>query len=78
MQEHEAWIKADDETMERAPWTTEWNHVLNGASAAFGKNLNVAENHKMWIEEAGFINVRDEVFKVTTHSSSYSCGFVNH
>lgn len=75
MQEHEAWLKADDETMEKAPCTTEWNQTLNDASATFGKKLNVAENHKMWIEEAGFVDVRDEIFKVIIDSLSNSCGF---
>ena len=70
MQEHEAWLKADDETMERAPWTVECNHVLNNASVTFGKKLNVAENHKRWMEDAGFVGVRDEVLKVCTDYSS--------
>jgi trans-aconitate methyltransferase len=75
MQEHEAWMKADDDTMERAPWTAEWNRVLNDASARFGKKLNVAENHKLWMEQAGFIDVQDEVFKVRTGNSLNSSGF---
>jgi SAM-dependent methyltransferase len=78
MQEHEAWMKADDATMERATWTAEWNRVLNDASAIFGKKLNVAENHKMWMEEAGFIDVQDDVFKVSNDCSSNSSGFAHH
>jgi hypothetical protein len=58
MQEYEAWVTSDDDTIESAPWTTEWCEQVDVASRRFGKRLNVAHMHKQWLREAGFVNVR--------------------
>ena len=64
MQEHEAWLRSDDDTINNAKWTSEWNRAMDDASIKFGKRLNVAEYHKKWIHDAGFVNVEEDVFKV--------------
>jgi SAM-dependent methyltransferase len=65
MQEYEAWLTSDDDTIESAPWTKEWCDQVDVASRMFGKRLNVAHMHKQWLDEAGFVNVREEVHKVS-------------
>ena len=64
MQEYAGWITSDDDTIQRAPWTTEWCEQQDVASTRFGKRLDVAHMHKQWLEEAGFEDVREQVFKV--------------
>jgi cyclopropane fatty-acyl-phospholipid synthase-like methyltransferase len=64
MQEYAGWITSDDDTIQRAPWTTEWCERQDVASTRFGKRLDVAHMHKQWLEEAGFEDVREQVFKV--------------
>lgn len=64
MQEHACWVQADDETQEQAAWVTEWCSEMDFASRKFGKRLNVAHEHRAWMEQAGFADVREEVHKV--------------
>lgn len=63
MQEHDAWISALEQ---EPPWTAHWNVTLNEASAVFGKYLNVAGKHVDWMREAGFVDVKDKVFQVSS------------
>lgn len=55
---------ADDGTLEKAPELVRWTRLLQDAGAKFGKPLDSAKNHKQWLTDAGFKNVRQEVFKV--------------
>lgn len=61
---------SDDNTLEKAPRLVEWQRVLNQASVKFGKQLNIAEDCRQWMIDAGFMDVRQEVYKV--------CGFRLH
>lgn len=65
MQEYETVIRSDDDSMNCATWTTEWVQQLETASRKFGKRMNVAHLQRKWIEDAGFVNVHDDIFKVT-------------
>ena len=58
------WPFCDDDTIARAPNNIQWNLDLIEASQKFGKNLNAAPNYAQWMRDAGFKNVREEVFKV--------------
>lgn len=58
---------SDDNTLEMAPNLVKWPKLLNEASVKFGKHLNIAEDCKQWMINAGLKNVRQEVYKV--------CGF---
>jgi hypothetical protein len=55
---------ADDESLDKAPSTTEWSRLHNQACEKFGKSMNIAHRHKQWMIDAGFINVKEEIIKV--------------
>ena len=38
------------------------------ASRRFGKRLNIAADHYQWIKDAGFVEVKDDIVKVTAVS----------
>lgn len=64
MQEYEAAIRSDDNTIDDAPWINQWVELIDVASTQFGKKMNVAHLHKKWMENAGFVDVREEIYKV--------------
>ena len=57
-------IFSDDDSMKKAPYITRWIELLDEASLKFGKRLNIAHQHKQWMIDAGFKNVKEEVYKV--------------
>jgi trans-aconitate methyltransferase len=57
-------IFCDDDTIERAPSLLEWRDRLIEASHIFNKPMGVAKNYKQWIIDAGFVNVKEEIYKV--------------
>ncbi|KEY75160.1 hypothetical protein S7711_01608 [Stachybotrys chartarum IBT 7711] len=64
MQEYDAWIFSDDDSCDRAPWTMEWVQKLDAASKMYGKQINVARHHKQWMQEAGFEDVTELVYRI--------------
>jgi len=64
MQEYEAWVRSDDDTIENAKSVLEWQNVVDEASTRFGKKMNVAETQKQKLVDAGFVDVREDVYKV--------------
>jgi SAM-dependent methyltransferase len=64
MQEYETWAKSDDGTLENAKYLMEWQEKVDEAATLFGKKMNVAETHKQRLIDAGFVDVRDDVYKV--------------
>lgn len=62
MQENDAWFQCDDGTCPE--WTKVFLEKLDEASILSGRRLNVARDQKQHMIDAGFINVRDEIFKV--------------
>lgn len=65
-QEFEAWVLSDDGTHEAAKTVMDWQDRLNAASARFGKPMNVAPRIGGWLEGAGFVNVTDDIYKVSS------------
>lgn len=63
-QEFEAWVLSDDGTHQSAGMVMDWQDRLNAASAKFGKPMNVAARIAGWLEEEGFVNVQDDIYKV--------------
>lgn len=55
---------SDDNSMQNAPKLVEWCRLHNMASEEFGKEMNVTRHYKQWIVEAGFKNVREDIYKV--------------
>jgi len=65
VQEYDAWVYSDeDEKMTKAPWTREWCEMMTDVTMRSQKPLNVARFAKRWMEEAGFVDVREEICKV--------------
>ncbi|KAJ6172300.1 hypothetical protein N7470_001367 [Penicillium chermesinum] len=68
LQEFEVTLKSDDESLRRAPVLCEFLGRLHQASEEFHRPMNIAEGHRQRLIEAGFEEVRDEVFKVPSSS----------
>lgn len=65
LQEFEVTLKSDDdEELRLAPTLREFLGQLHAASEAFNRPMNIAEGHRQRLIEAGFEDVRDEVYKV--------------
>ena len=69
MQEYETWGKSDDGTIDNAKFLMEWQAKIDEASAVFGKKMNVAETHKQKLIDAGFVDVKDDIYKVSLKTS---------
>ncbi|PGH16853.1 hypothetical protein AJ79_01497 [Helicocarpus griseus UAMH5409] len=63
LQEPETWIASDDGTNEKATATNEFLVLCNKAAEQFGKEINMAPKYKKLLFDAGFVDVKDEVFK---------------
>jgi trans-aconitate methyltransferase len=64
LQEHETEIMSDDGTHLQAKNFMLWQHKLNEASRVFGKPFTDYHHHKQRMEEAGFVDVVDDAYKV--------------
>ncbi|KAJ5124551.1 uncharacterized protein N7515_008376 [Penicillium bovifimosum] len=64
LQEFEVMLKSDDDSIRLAPALCEFLDRLTQASEAFHRPMNIAEGHRQRLVEAGFEDVRDEVYKV--------------
>lgn len=62
MQENHAWFQREDGTCPQ--WTKLFLEKLDEASIMSGNRLNVAADQKQHMLDTGFVNVRDEEFKV--------------
>lgn len=65
-QEFETWVLSDDGTHARATSILDWQDRLDHASKQFGKPMNVASRLAGWLEDAGFVNVVDDRYKVSS------------
>ncbi|KAL4746450.1 hypothetical protein BDW72DRAFT_35115 [Aspergillus terricola var. indicus] len=41
-----------------------WEKLIADAAEKSGKPINISARHKAWMEQAGFTEVREEVFKI--------------
>ncbi|KAJ5731417.1 uncharacterized protein N7483_005925 [Penicillium malachiteum] len=64
LQEFEVTLKSDNDSLRLAPTLCEFLGRLHQASEAFHRPMNIAEGHRQGLVEAGFEDVRDEVYKV--------------
>lgn len=65
MQEYEGLIFSDDDPeLKKSPYILEWQTNLDEATASIGKKLAVARKQKNFLQEAGFVNVKDKIFQV--------------
>lgn len=65
-QEYDAGFYSDDGTHEQAPLVQDWVTKLRDASGRFGKQMHMAPELERLIQGAGFVNVTDNVYKVTS------------
>ncbi|KAB8072208.1 S-adenosyl-L-methionine-dependent methyltransferase [Aspergillus leporis] len=68
IQEYETWIRSDDGTAENAKMLMDWQEKIDKASKLFGRHMNVAPDLSGYMQDAGFINVRDDVYKAPVGS----------
>jgi len=65
IQEYETCIRSNnDPSMKNIPNIVKWDALCNEASAMFGKSISIAREQKQHLINAGFHNVRDDVYKV--------------
>lgn len=67
MQEYDAWVFSYDDSCDRAKWTMQWVNEVDQASIKFGRQLNIADKHKQWMIDAGFVDVKEVVYRVSSH-----------
>jgi SAM-dependent methyltransferase len=67
MQEYDAWVFSDDDSLDRATWTKGWVEKLEESSQQFGKPINIAKKHKQYMINAGFEDVVEKVIRVSSH-----------
>ncbi|KFZ19339.1 hypothetical protein V502_03713 [Pseudogymnoascus sp. VKM F-4520 (FW-2644)] len=63
-QEHDVRVSSDDDSVERATEVVNWFSTVDKASEVFGKKMDVADRQKQWMIDAGFVDVRDDIYKV--------------
>ncbi|PCH01511.1 Hypothetical protein PENO1_042530 [Penicillium occitanis (nom. inval.)] len=64
LQEYEAVYRSDDGTLERTEAIRTWQRQLNDASERVGQPMNSAETLKVRLEACGFVDVRDDAYKL--------------
>ncbi|KAK5043512.1 hypothetical protein LTR84_011926 [Exophiala bonariae] len=55
-----------DGSMDEAPNLKHWQALMTEASRRFGRDLTTANILKQYMEDAGFVDVQEEIFKVPT------------
>jgi trans-aconitate methyltransferase len=63
-QEYETTVRSEDGTHEKATTILEWAKTLEEASITYGKKLMVAPLLRQKLLDAGFVDVREDVYKV--------------
>ena len=64
VQEFEVTLNSDDDTMRFAPNLCEYLESLHRAAEMFKKPMNIAKSHKQRLIDAGFEDVKEEIYKV--------------
>lgn len=75
LQEFDVWIYSDDGTLANAPFCCQWQQKIDEASTKFGKKMNIACCYKGQMEALGFVDVVDDIYKVSV--STWSCCFLS-
>jgi trans-aconitate methyltransferase len=70
IQEYPCAINSDDNTQSLVPSLMDWVAKLNEGCAKIGKPGNNAHLLKGYLEEAGFVDVRQEIYKVSRMSAT--------
>lgn len=65
MQAVHAEFKSDDNTIDKAEYALRWMNAIVEGSVKFGKPLNFTPRWKQEMEEAGFVDVKEKILKVS-------------
>lgn len=63
MQEYHCEVYSDDGSLDEAIWLKNWVEEMNEASKRFGKELKTANKVKTFMQDAGFADVHEEIYK---------------
>ncbi|KAJ5656619.1 hypothetical protein N7507_008569 [Penicillium longicatenatum] len=63
VQEFETAVSSDDDSHLLAPTMVEWVEKVNDAARLFGKPMKIASQIHSWMENGGFVNVTDDIYK---------------
>ena len=72
IQDFEGFIFSDDGTLTDDSWCKEWLKNMDEASAKFGKHYNYIAVQKERLIKAGFVDIREQVMKVSHECVSFS------
>jgi SAM-dependent methyltransferase len=64
MQEFFCKVYDFDDSTDNAPYLKDWEEQINEASRRFGKELAKANVLKQYMEDAGFVDIHEEIYKV--------------
>jgi len=68
MQEYEAWYQSEhDLELTLAPYFKQCQEEINKVSKLVEKEINIARQQKQYLIDAGFVDVIDDVFKVSNY-----------
>lgn len=57
-------LRSDDDTLSKDSAFHKWNSLFEEAVSKMGRNCTWATEYKRWMEEAGFVNVQQLLFKL--------------
>ncbi|KIW77709.1 hypothetical protein Z517_07542 [Fonsecaea pedrosoi CBS 271.37] len=63
MQEYHCHVYSDDDTLDQAIYLKNWVEEMNEGSMRFGKELKTANKLKNYMQEAGFVDIHEEVYR---------------
>jgi hypothetical protein len=75
-QEHDVRVSSDEDSVDRAKDVVNWFSTVDLASEKFAKKMDVADRQKQWTIDAGFVDVRDDIYKVCILMFSISANLV--
>ncbi|KAF2814278.1 putative Trans-aconitate 2-methyltransferase [Mytilinidion resinicola] len=67
-QEYMSTVYCDDGTMRTDNKFAEWTKTQDQAAMSIGRPLRIANKLKRWYEQAGFVDVHEEIFKLPVNS----------
>ena len=68
IQELDPYLRSDDRSDEMSPHHKEYINLILQASKDYGKPVPRHTDFKGWMEEAGFVDIREHFFKIPVNS----------
>jgi len=65
IQDFEGHFGCDDGTLKADSWMVQWTSEMEKGSAVFGKSYTAIVSQRRYMIDAGFVNVRSQVYKVS-------------